>query len=93
MTKIKPLMDRVLLKSLEKNMTLDSGIYVPESANTERPYIYEVIEVWPWTKDKTTDIVKIWDKVLVGQYSGDDVKVDETEYKIVAIEYILAVVE
>jgi co-chaperonin GroES (HSP10) len=30
---------------------------------------------------------------LVGQYSGDDVKVDEIEYKIVAIEYILAVVE
>jgi co-chaperonin GroES (HSP10) len=45
MTKVKPLMDRILLKSLEKNMTLDSGIYVPESANTERPYIYEVIDI------------------------------------------------
>ena len=93
MTKIKPLMDRILLKSLEKSMTLDSWIYVPESANTERPYIYEVIEVWSGTKEKSTDIVKIWDKVLVGQYSGDDVKVDDIEYKIVAVEYILAVVE
>jgi co-chaperonin GroES (HSP10) len=45
MTKIRPLMDRILLKSLEKKTTLDSGIYIPESANTERPYIYEVIDI------------------------------------------------
>jgi co-chaperonin GroES (HSP10) len=28
--------------------------------------------------------------VLAGQYSGDEVKLDNTEYKIVAVEYILA---
>jgi len=27
--------------------------------------------------------------VLAGQFSGDEVKVDDTEYKVVAIEYIL----
>jgi len=28
--------------------------------------------------------------VLAGQYSGDEVKLDNKEYKIVAVEYILA---
>ena len=70
----------------------NSGIYVPETANTERAYIYEVLEVGPWKKDKETNIVKIWDKVLVWQYSWDDVKVEDIEYKIVAVEYILAII-
>ena len=34
--------------------------------------------------------ITVGDKVLAGQYSGDEVKVDGQEYKIVAIEYILA---
>jgi co-chaperonin GroES (HSP10) len=37
--------------------------------------------------------VNIWDKVLCGQYSWDEIKHDGKEYKIVAIDYILAVVE
>ena len=93
MTKIKPLLDRILLKSIDKKTMTNSGIYIPETANTERAYIYEVIEVWPWKNDKDTDIVKIWDKVLVWQYSWDDIKVEWEEFKIVAVEYILAVVE
>jgi co-chaperonin GroES (HSP10) len=31
--------------------------------------------------------------VLCGQYSGDEVKHDDEEYKIVAQEYILAVIK
>jgi chaperonin GroES len=42
---IKPLADRVLLKAVEKDSITDSGIYLPESANKEKPYIYEVIAV------------------------------------------------
>jgi co-chaperonin GroES (HSP10) len=42
---IKPLSDRVVLKALEKDNITDSGIYIPESANKERPYIYEVVAV------------------------------------------------
>ena len=37
--------------------------------------------------------VKIWDKVLSGQYAWDDVKVGWQEYKIVGIDYILAIIE
>lgn len=89
---IKPLSDRVLLKAVEKDNITQSGIYLPESSNKERPYIYEVIAVWPGKKD--VDMwVKVWDKVLSWQYSWDDVKVDGEEYKIVWMEYILAIVD
>ncbi len=87
-----PLSDRVLLKPVEKENITSSWIYIPESSNKERPYIYEVIAVWPGKEDKKIT-VKVWDKVLSGQYSWDDVKIDWKEYKIVWIDYILAIVE
>lgn len=89
---IKPLNDRVVLIWLEKENITSSWILLPESANKEKPYIYEVVSVWPWKKDVEMN-VKIWDKVLCGQYAWDEVKVDDEEYKIVAIEYILAIVK
>jgi len=93
MWKIKPLADRIVLKAIEKNNITDTGIYLPDSANKERPFLYEVVEIWPWTSEKDTSVLKIWDKVLVGQYSWDDVKIDDEEFKIVWIDYILAIVE
>lgn len=89
---IRPLADRVLLKAVEKENITNSGIYIPEWVNKERPYIYEVVAVWPWKEGKMMN-VKPWDKVLSWQYSGDDVKIDEKEFKIVWIDYILAIVE
>lgn len=89
---IKPLSDRVLLKAVEKENITSSGIYIPEGSNKERPFIYEVVAVWPW-KDWKSMNVKVWDKVLSWQYSWDDVKVDGKEFKIVGIDYILAIVE
>ena len=93
MTKIRPLWDRVLLKGLTQNSEqTSSGIILQESKQKEVPYIYEVIEIWPGTQEKPMT-VKVWDKVLSWQYSGDEVKIDWENYKIVSIEYILGVVE
>ena len=89
---IRPLSDRVVLKALENENITDSWIFIPESATKERPYIYEVVAVWPGKKDVEMT-VKQGDKVLVGQYSWDDIKYNEQEYKIVGIDYILAIVE
>ena len=93
MKKIKPLAERVVLKAIDetKNIT-ESGIYLPESENKERPFMYEVVEVWTGSDEKPIT-VKVWDRVLAGQYSWDEVKVDWEEFKIVGIEYVLAIVE
>ncbi len=91
--KIQPLSDRILLKAVKKDSVTTSGIYIPDWANKERPFIYEVIAVWPGRADREPITLNVWDKVLSGQYSWDDVKVDSEEYKIVWIEYILAKIE
>ena len=92
--KITPLSDRVLLRPVEQEKITASGIIIPDSPNKERPSLYEVLSVWPGRVDKhgveiRTDLKK-WDRVISGQYSGDDVKVGDTTYKIVAFEYVLA---
>lgn len=89
-----PLSDRVLLKPVEAEKVTASGIILPDSANKERPSLYEVISVGPGKANKDGNLQKIdlqkGDRVISGQYSGDDVKVGDTTYKIVAAEYILA---
>jgi len=90
---IKPLADRVLLEAVDNNVNVtNSGIYLPESESKERPFIYTVIAVWPGKKDIEMN-VKIWDKVLAGQYSWDEVKIEDKNYKIVAMDYILAIID
>jgi len=92
--KIVPLSDRVLLKPIEADKITASGIILPDSVNKERPSLYEVVAVGPGKIDKNGNFVAIelkkGDRVISGQYSGDDVKVDDLTYKIVAYEYILA---
>lgn len=92
--KIIPLSDRVLLRPVEADKITASGIILPDSPNKERPSLYEVISCGPGKTDKNGQEIKIdlkkWDRVISGQYSGDDVKVGDTTYKIVAYEYILA---
>lgn len=91
---IQPLSDRVLLRGLEAETVTKSGIYLPENANKERPYMYEVVAVGPGKKDKDGNMITIdlkeGDKVISGQYSGDEVDIDKMKYRIVAYEYILA---
>ncbi|MBP9779372.1 co-chaperone GroES [Candidatus Gracilibacteria bacterium] len=92
--KLTPLSDRVLLKPVEAEKITASGIIIPDSPNKERPSLYEVISVGPGKTDKDGNLqsidLKKGDRVISGQYSGDDVKIGDTTYKIVAAEYILA---
>ncbi|EKE26850.1 MAG: hypothetical protein ACD_4C00136G0010 [uncultured bacterium (gcode 4)] len=94
--KIQPLSDRVLLKWLEAENVTKSGIFIPENSNKERPYMYEVVAVWPG-KEVEWKITKIdlnpGDKVISWQYSWDDIEIDKVKYKIVGADYILAKVE
>ncbi len=90
---LKPLSDRVVLKATEKENITKSGIYIPETANKEKPYMYEVVAIGPGKKDSPMDNIKVWQKVLCSQYAWDDIKLDWQEYKIIGIDYILAIVE
>ncbi len=88
---IKPLADRVLLKSVEAEETTASGLILAASAQ-EKPEISEVVAVGPGTEEHPMTVA-VGDKVIISKYSGTQVKVDGTEYTISEIKDILAVVE
>ena len=88
--KLRPMADNVLLKAAETEETTSFGIILA-TTNKEKPAIYEVVSAGPGTKDVTMT-VKAGDKVVVGQFVGNDIKLDGTEYKFVKVEDILAVV-
>ena len=89
---LQPLSDRVILKPIEKENITSSGIYIPESANKEKPNVYEVVSIGPGNKDQDMKGISVWDKVLCSQYAGDDIKLDGNEFKVIPMQYILAVV-
>ena len=93
--KLKPLLDRVVLKTVEAEETTKGGIILTSAAK-EKPSIAEVIEVGPGGTVDGKEVVmtvKAGDKVITSKYSGTEVKIDGTDYVIVRQSDILAVVE
>ena len=93
--KLKPLADRVVLKQLQAEEKTKSGLFIASAAQ-EKPEMYEVIEVGPGGMVVGKEVamaVKKGDKVLVGKYTGTNVKVEDVEYSIVRQGDILAIVE
>ncbi len=92
---IKPLADRVVVKTVEAEETTKSGILLAGSAK-EKPQIAEVVAVGPGGNVDGKDIVmtvKVGDRVITSKYSGTEVKCDGVEYTIVKQGDILAIVE
>ncbi|MBQ7326287.1 MAG: co-chaperone GroES [Clostridia bacterium] len=92
---IKPLFDKVVLKAAVAEETTKSGILLTGSAK-EKPQMSQVVAVGPGglvdgKEAKMT--VKVGDMVIVGKYSGTEVKLDGEEYSIVSQSDILAIVE
>ena len=93
---IKPLSDRVVVKSVEAEAKTKPGIFLTASAQ-EKPQVAEVVAVGPGARDDNGKLipmeVKVGDKVITGKYSGTEVKMDGTEYTIVKQSDILAIVD
>lgn len=94
--KVKPLFDNVLIKPLEQEEKLPSGIVLPDSAK-EKPQIGEIMAVGSGgTDDKGKSIkmeVKVGQKVMYKKWGGNEVKVNGQEWMIVEQKDILAIVE
>ena len=92
---LKPLADRVVLKQVKAEEKTKGGIILTSAAQ-EKPEIYEVLVVGPGGmvdgKEVTME-VKTGDKVIMGKYSGTNVKLEGEEYIIVRQNEILAIVE
>jgi len=90
-----PLFDNVLIKPLEAEEKLPSGIILPDSAK-EKPQIGQVMAVGPGTiNDKGNPVkmvVKVGQKVMYKKWGGNEVKVNGQEWTIVEQKDILAIV-
>ena len=92
---LKPLLDRVVIKSVAAEETTKSGIILTGSAK-EKPSVAEVISVGPGGNVDGKDIVmtvKVGDKVITSQYAGTKVTLEDVEYVVVRQNDILAIVE
>ena len=92
---VKPLADRLLVKRVDESETKKGGIIIPDTAK-EKPLQAEVVAVGPgrMTEEgkRITMDVKKGDKILIGKYSGTEVKIEGDEFVILREDDVLAIV-
>jgi len=94
--KIRPLYDRIVVRRKEARETMRGGIIIPDTAK-EKPQEAEVIAVGEGKFDDNGKRMKLdvkkGDTVLIGKYSGTDIKIDDEEYTIIREDEVLAIVD
>ncbi|GAA1797379.1 MAG: co-chaperone GroES [Actinobacteria bacterium] len=92
---IKPLEDRIVIKSLEAEQTTASGLVIPDTAK-EKPQEGEVLAVGPGRiDDKGNRVpldVQVGDRVIYSKYGGTEIKHGGQEFLILSARDVLAVV-
>ncbi|MFA5124761.1 MAG: co-chaperone GroES [Patescibacteria group bacterium] len=88
---IKPLGDRVLVATIKEEEMTKSGIILPDTAK-EKKAEGEVVAVGEGEKVSKLRL-KPGDKIICSKYAGDEIKIDDKEYKILSSEDVLAVIE
>lgn len=93
---LKPLEDRIIVKSLEAEQTTASGLVIPDSAK-EKPQEGEVLAVGPGRIDDSGNRIPldiaIGDVVIYSKYGGTEVKYAGQEYLILGARDVLAIVQ
>jgi chaperonin GroES len=93
---IRPLHDRVVVKRVEREEQVRGGIIIPDTAK-EKPQEAEVIAVGPGKINedgqRSPMDVKVGDHVLIGKYSGSEIRIDDEDLVILREDEILAAIE
>ena len=93
-----PLADRVLVKpEADEKQKTASGIYIPETAQKEKPERGTVVAVGEGKRNENGQIipmrVKVGDTIMFSKYGFDEVKIEDEEYYIVTESSILAIIK
>jgi chaperonin GroES len=92
---LSPLEERVVLIQESAEETTASGFILPESAQ-EKPKVYEIVAIGPGKRIENNDIrpmqVKTGQRVVCSQYAGDDIKINDIDYKVISEDSLLAIV-
>ena len=91
---IRPLYDRIVVKRLEEQESMQGGLYIPDSAK-EKPQEGEVMATGNGKRLEDGKMValdvKVGDRILFGKYSGNDIKIDGQEFLIMREDEVLGV--
>ncbi|MGH9381365.1 MAG: co-chaperone GroES [Thermoanaerobaculia bacterium] len=91
---IRPLHDRVVIRRIEEEEQVRGGIIIPDTAK-EKPQEAEVVAVGPGKLQEDGNRqpmdVNPGDRVLIGKYSGSDIKIGDQDLVIVREDEILGV--
>ncbi len=92
-TKLEPLADRLVIKPVQEEQILASGIVIPDTAK-EKPQQGEILAVGPGKRDdKGQRIpldVAVGDRILFKKYTGQDIKIDRDDLIVLEEREILA---
>jgi len=93
---VRPLRDRILVKRVEEHEQRVGGIIIPDSAK-EKPQTAKVVAVGKGRVNDKGDVfpldVQVGEYVLIGKYSGTEIKLDGEDYLILREEEVLGVTE
>ena len=94
--KFRPLHDRVLAERIAEEDKTSGGLFIPDTAK-EKPLEALVISVGNGKVLETGKIqalsVKAGDRILIGKYSGSEVKLDGKDHIILREDDILGILE
>lgn len=90
---IKPLGKNVVLEKYQVEETTSSGIVLPESSKDEDRARIVALGHKLEGKDKYNELFSVGDTVVYKSFSGTTVELNDTEYIIVDIDDVLAVIE
>ena len=93
---LKPLGDRVVIQTLDREEVTKSGILLPDTATKEKPQEGKVVEVGSGKMLENGQKVELevqkGDKVMFSEYAGTEVKIAGQDYLILSERDILAVI-
>ena len=89
---IKPIGDRILIEPVTAEEVTKSGIVLPDTIDKEKKAEGTIVSIGNGEKVAKLGLAN-GQKVIFGQYSGDEVKEGGKEYKILGHEDVLAVIE
>ncbi len=94
--KIKPLGDRIVVKTLSGETMTKSGIFLPDTAK-EKPQEGEVLAVGPGkvldSGKRVISEITVGQRILFAKYAGTEIKMDGQEYLILRESDIMGIVE
>lgn len=93
---VQPLSDRILVKRIEEEEAKRGGIIIPDTAK-EKPMQGEVMAVGPGRIDENGKRLpmelKKGNRVLMGKYSGTEVRIEGDEFVILREDDVLGVIK